>query len=280
MIKREDIRIRDPFILADEVKKTYYMYGTTAFTGARTFSVYVSRDLVEFEGPYIVFDGAETSFWGTEDFWAPEVHKYNGKYYLFGSFKAKNHVRATQILVSDSPLGPFAPLSNHPVTPANQECLDGTLWIENGVPYCVYCHEWVQTYNGEICAVKLSSDLKQVEGEPVVLFKASENPFVSAFAKYNGNDCYVTDGPFLFNENGKLNMIWSSFIDGKYAVLHSEADELLRKWTHLQPWLSEDGGHAMLFTDFNGVKRISFHTPNNAPLERAVFIEKAKVVLK
>ena len=280
MIKREDIRIRDPFVLVDECQKKYYMYGTSAVAGARTFSVYVSEDLNEFEGPYTVFDGVETSFWGTEDFWAPEVHVYNGKYYLFGSFKAENHVRATQILVSESPLGPFVPLSNCPVTPANQECLDGTLWIENGVPYCVYCHEWVEVYDGEICAVELSPDLKCTVGKPVVLFKASENPFVSAFAKYNENDCYVTDGPFLFNENGKLNMIWSSFIDGKYAVLHSAATALLDKWTHLRPWLSEDGGHAMLFTGFDGVERISFHSPNNAPLERAVFIEKSKVVLK
>ena len=119
-------------------------------------------------------------------------------------------------------------------------------------------------------------NLTRPVAEPKLLFHASEAPWI----RQTSRGAYVTDGPFLFNENGKLNMIWSSFIDGKYAVLHSEADELLGKWTHLQPWLSEDGGHAMLFTDFNGVKRISFHTPNNAPLERAVFIEKAKVVLK
>ena len=76
MIKREDIRIRDPFVLVDECQKKYYMYGTSAVAGARTFSVYVSEDLNEFEGPYTVFDGVETSFWGTEDFWAPEVHVY------------------------------------------------------------------------------------------------------------------------------------------------------------------------------------------------------------
>ena len=278
MLKREDIRIRDPFILVDEQSKTYYMYGTTSFFSSDTlvaednFLVYVSKDLENFEGPYVIFDGKKNNFWATQDFWAAEVHKYGGKYYLFGSFKADNRKRATQILVSDSPLGEFIPLSEKTATPPDQQCLDGTLWVENGTPYLIYCHEWVETYDGEMCAVELSKDLSNRVGEPFVLFKASENPFVTALSILDGKDCYVTDGPFLFEENGKLNMIWSSFINGKYAILHSQANSLLDKWTHLTPWNSENGGHAMVFTDLKGEKYVSFHQPNDASYERAVFI--------
>ena len=63
------------------------MYGTTdlvydSYASYPKFSVYVSKDLENFEGPFIVFDGKETGFWATHDYWAAEVWQYNGKYYL------------------------------------------------------------------------------------------------------------------------------------------------------------------------------------------------------
>ena len=130
MLKKEEIRIRDPFILTDKENHCYYMYGTTDLepdtlhTGC-SFSVYKTSDLEHFEEPKVIFDG--TNFWATQDYWAPEVHKYNGKYYLFASFKHPERCRGTQILVCDTPDGRFAPISDAPATPADWECLDGTL---------------------------------------------------------------------------------------------------------------------------------------------------------
>lgn len=215
-----------------------------------TFSAYKTRDLENFEGPYTVFDGGKTGFWADRDFWAPEVHKYEGRYYLLGSFKAEGKRRATQILVADDPLGPFSPLTESPITPAAWECLDGTLWVENGVPYLVFCHEWVQTENGEMCALRLTPDLKAPAGEPFVLFKAGDNPAVDGFEGCAGRQCRITDGPFLFREDGKLKMIWSSLSGGKYAVLEAEADALAGEWKHGGSRFAFDGGHAMLFEDF------------------------------
>ena len=50
MIKRQDIRIRDPYILTDFDEGCYYMYGTTALEpdtlhARNTFSVYKTEDL-------------------------------------------------------------------------------------------------------------------------------------------------------------------------------------------------------------------------------------------
>ena len=68
-------------------------------------------------------------------------------------------------------------------------------------------------------------------------------------------------------------MIWSSFVSGgKYAVLEAEADSLLGKWRQKGSRFDFDGGHAMLFHDFSGVRRISLHMPNTSPRERAVFL--------
>ena len=49
--------------------------------------------------------------------------------------------RGTQILRADKPDGPFLPLSTLQQTPLDEMALDGTLWVEDGVPYMVYCHE-------------------------------------------------------------------------------------------------------------------------------------------
>ena len=274
MIKKENLRIRDPFILVDG--ENYYMYGTTELESdsglENKFSVYVSKDLENFDGPYVVFDGKESDFWADRNYWAAEVWKYNGRFYLFGSFKSEEDCRATQILVSDSPFGPFVVLSNKARTPKEWECLDGTLWVENGIPYMVFCHEWLQCEDGEICAIELTPDLRETVGKAFVLFKASDNPYVESFKGPAGENCRITDGPFLYRENGKLNMIWSSVSNGKYAVLEASADSLRSEWKHYKSRFSFDGGHAMIFTDLDGKRYFSLHQPNQCPEERVVFI--------
>ena len=277
MLKREKIRIRDPFILTDKENGCYYMYGTTALgvgtlAAGNTFSVYKTYDLENFEEPKVIFDGSEIGFWADRDFWAPEVHKYNGKYYLFGSCKAKNRCRATQIFVCDTPDGRFVPVSDKPITPANWECLDGTLFVENGTPYVVFCHEWVQVKDGEIWAMPLTDDLTAPAGDPVMLFKASDDPDVSELGGV-GPGNYVTDGPFLYREGGKVKMIWSSFYKGRYLVLEAESDSVLGKWTHNGSRFDFDGGHAMIFETLEGNRMISLHAPNSANDERAFFYE-------
>ena len=277
MIKREDIRIRDPFIITDKENGCYYMYGTTALkegslAAGNTFSVYKTRDLENFEEPKVVFDGGKYGFWADRDFWAPEVHKFNGKYYLFGSCKTDGRCRATQIFVCDTPDGEFVPVSENPPTPADWECLDGTFYVEDGIPYMVFCHEWVQIADGTICAQRLSDDLTKPIGEPICLFKASDNKDVTMLqgSKYRG---YVTDGPYFYYENGKPIMIWSSYSNGRYLVLEAESDsgKLAGNWTHRGSKFTFDGGHAMIFESLDGKRMISLHSPNKAGLERAMF---------
>ena len=275
MLKREDIRIRDPFIYTDFENQCYYMYGTTDLVkdcvdARNTFSVYRSTDLENFEEPKVIFDGNKYGFWADRDFWAPEVHKYKGKYYLFGSCKADNRHRATHIFVCDTPDGDFVPLTEAPITPSDWECLDGTFYVENDIPYIVFSHEWTQVKDGEIWAMPLSQDLRQPTGNPFLLFRASDNPHVS---ELNGHpDAYVTDGPFLYCENGKLNMIWSSFYENRYLVLHAWSNSLTGEWHHQGSTFDFDGGHAMLFHKLNGERMISLHSPNVANMERAIFI--------
>ena len=158
-MKLNEIYIRDPFVLADPNSKMYYLYGTTPSYEGQGFYCFKSQDLVDWSGPIKVFT-PPSDFWGTKDFWAPEVHMYRGEYYMFATFKGDNTCRGTQILHATSPEGPFNVHSDI-ITPSDWECLDGTFYVnETGSPYMIFCHEWLQINDGTICALELSDILK------------------------------------------------------------------------------------------------------------------------
>ena len=281
-----EIQIRDPFVLPVHAESQYYLFGTTdknAWHGPATgFDCYRSMDLENWEGPIAAFR-PPAGFWSTTNYWAPEVHYYQGKYYLFATFKEVNQYRGTQILVADRPEGPYLPMTEKPVTPKDWECLDGTLYVdESGTPWMVFCHEWVQIHNGAICAMPLTRDLKAAAGRPVFLFNASEAAWVLR-PDWPGADgpmrfpTYVTDGPFLYKtQNGTLLMLWSSIGPEGYAMGYacSESNQITGPWVQEdQPLYAKDGGHGMLFKTFDGQLMVTFHTPNTTPNERAVFFK-------
>ncbi len=275
-----DIQIRDPYVLPLPEQGLYLMVGTTdrnCWQGqAEGFNAFLSRDLNAWEGPIPAFR-PPPGFWADRNFWAPEVHRYQGRFFLFASFKADNVCRGTQILVADQPQGPYRVHSDGPVTPRQWECLDGTLHVDAaGRPWMVFCHEWVQVGDGEICAMPLAPDLRAPAGDPVLLFRASEAPWPVRIGTPPGPQGIVTDGPFLFRaRNGHLLMLWSSAGRQGYAMglARSPSGAVTGPWTQdPEPVFARDGGHGMLFRTFDGKLMMTLHTPNRTPDERAVFI--------
>ncbi len=288
----DDINIRDPYIMPVEKEGVYYMYASSGVTenGKHYGGVvaYKSRDLKTWEGPVRVFTVPHDNYL-TGSVWAPEVHKYKGKYYLFATLNsdvrwkapkaghpAYNH-RATQIFWSKSPEGPFLPFEGKaPHTPLDKMCLDGTLWVENGTPYMIYCHEWVEALDGEMHLVELKKDLSAPVGNPQSLFCASAAEW-STGSKHKDYSTYVTDGCFLYrSKTGKLLMMWSSFKDGVYAVGLAESDtgKIIGPWRQQKEPIFINGGHSMLFTDFEGRLCLVLHSPNSpGGKERAKIFE-------
>ena len=271
-MKLDEIRIRDPFILlADD---TYYLYGTIDEQSTRCLYVHKSRDLVDFDEPTAIYTLAEDS-WAKKDLWAPEVHAYRGKYYLFLSMLGKDGFRGTEISVADTPEGPFTPLTGAPITPSGQSCIDGTLYIEDGLPYLVYSHDWPDCYReeegvyiGEIAALPLSEDLTAAIGEPFLLFTSKQAPLSDGHphrCKWNGKDIerYGSDGPFVTKlSDGRPFLLWSPIPDGNYVVLGAVADSIHGEWQHCDtPIFSDNGGHPMVFTDRDGTKKLAIHWP-------------------
>jgi len=280
--KLADIRMRDVCILPDQASKTYYMVGP-ARRGVRA---YTSKDLVTWQGPQIIFS-APQDIWGKipiVSIWAPELHSYKGKYYLFLTFDTRNKfpeqwrnwlprvTRGSQVLAADAPTGPFKPFANHSTLPVDMMTLDGTFWVEDGVPYMVFCHEWVQITNGSIEYIRLKDDLSETVGEPITLFHGAEAPWART-GKQNGNT--VTDGPYLYKgKTGKLYMVWSSSGAKGYTegISVSASGKLAGPWTHqAEPIFGDNGGHGMLFTTFDGRLMNVLHAPNGPAARPRIF---------
>ena len=274
-MKRTDINIRDPFVLVHE--GAYYLYGTrgaTCWGPADGFDVYVSRDLEDWDGPFVCFHN-DGSFWADRNYWAPEVYYYQGAFYMFASFKNPDVHRGTAVLRAESPLGPFVPHSDGCVTPKDWECLDGTLYISKaGKPYMVFCHEWVQAGDGEVNAIPLTDDLRAAAGEPRLLFHASDAQWCQVKHHSSGVSGCVTDGPFLWRTaDGTLLCLWASFSEGGYTegVAVSDNGEIDGKFTQVEPLFMDDGGHGMVFRALDGQLYLTLHSPNAHLEERPFF---------
>jgi GH43 family beta-xylosidase len=285
LLTTEEIRIRDPYIFADPETQQYYMYaqmdnrldGLGDDNKPKGVEVYVSSDLKQWKQPETVLLLSE-NFWARNMVWAPEMHQYNGKYYLFVTLTSsevhknmkkpegqKNwpafHKRGTQIFMADSPMGPFKAFDNKPHTPENWMALDGTLYVENNHPYMIFCHEWVEIVDGSMDYIQLSSNLSKPIGKPHKMFHASE-------ADWSTNkNSKVTDGCFMYKtKSDKLLMIWSSFGVKGYAIgiAESTSGKLIGSWIQQDELLFEkDGGHGMIFKTFEDKLFLAFHQPNS-----------------
>lgn len=277
----EDFRIRDPFILADEPSGTYYLYAQSKNRAKSDYNgveVYSSRDLQRWTAPTPALVLPKSM--KIVSVWAPEVFHYNNAYYLFVTLTFKEKIdkpapvadanwppllrRGTWCFRASSPTGPFEPVKNDSLTPPNQLALDGTLWVEDGVPYMVFCHEWVELIDGTIDAVRLRPDLSDVDGEPTTILAGSSAPGAPAEATVGK----VTDGPFLYKspKSGALYLIWSTILpkNGGYSVLvaRSASGKLAGPWSESTPLFLGDGGHGMIFRSFDGTLRLALHQPN------------------
>lgn len=83
-LKAAEIRIRDPFILADPARQTYFMCAQSANREGHRFigvEAYASKDLVNWLPAKPVLELPADA--GISMVWAPEVHAHEGRFYLF-----------------------------------------------------------------------------------------------------------------------------------------------------------------------------------------------------
>ena len=283
---RADFRIRDPFVLAED--GVYYLYESKPWDGGRGVFVRRSTDLERWTDKVQVMRVADDL--PVRKVWAPEVHKHKGSYYLFvtltlekGAYPIAPLVpgrekfiepRGTWVYRSKSPMGPFEPVKRGPVPPQDWMTLDGTLYVEDGQPYMVFCHEWCQTKDGRMCYAPLAPDFTSFTDAPTTLFKAT--------GAMEGAGI-VTDGPYLYRspKKGALYMIWSNTVkrsdkkDPDYVVFvrTSLSGKIAGPWSKDELLFGQNGGHGMIFKTFDGRLMLTLHQPNNTPNERMALFE-------
>jgi hypothetical protein len=275
-VSLDEISMSDPFIYPDEKSRTYYLTGT----GGR---LYKSKDLRMWTGPYRIID-LEGTWMDGHFVAAAEIHHIGDKYYLAGTWNDHGHLienvprrynvptNQTQLLVADSPEGPFEPLVpeyDFCLGPGDWDIIDGTLYQEDGTTYMVFVHEWTQLIDGTMAYMPLSKDLTHRTAEPTTIFRASEAPWSKEMnsigeatfgLKMPG---WVTDGPQLFRtQTGRLGMLWSSWGEHRYAqgVAYSTSGSIKGPWIQEKEALKGDNsGHGMLFRTFEGKRLLIIH---------------------
>ena len=257
-LKTAPVSARDPFVLHHD--GVYYVY-ISGWTVMRSLEDDLTSGFTQPEDCVAV----PADF--VENKWAPEVHEYRGRFYMITTYKSsKTGHRGCAVFAADHPAKTFNLISDGPVTPADWDAIDGTLYIdEEGQPWMVFVHEWTSTDDGigRMACAKLSDDLTHFISEPVELFRADDPSWT---------DHCVTDGCFLYRtKGGKLLMIWSNWDKSGYAVGIAESESGLVTG----PWIQKDellyskdytgeydGGHGMIFTDGKGQLWMAIHSPN------------------
>jgi len=278
------MHLHDPWIVADKATRTYYLFtrNEVAMTGDPRLGtmVYSSRDLKHWTKPKLAFV-LPGNVWAKAGSWAPEVHAWKGRWYLFTTFhdsasslapngKRATYRRGTVLAVADRVDGPYTLVRNgEPIVSKDKMTLDGSLYVDpKGKPWLVYAHEWWQTTIGTMEAVPLNDDLSAA-GPPRVLFRANDADWAVGQKQPDGDTVFVTDGPELYrSKTGKLLMLWSSYGKKGYveAQARSRSGGLDGPWEQLGTLVERDSGHGMLFHTFDGKLMMIVHRPFNYAL--------------
>ncbi len=254
----EDIHLRDPFIIREG--EWYYLTGTLShesISDGYGVPLFKSKDLKTWQGPVLIVE-QEKGFSNYTCFWAPEIHKVGKEFWLFVTLEPKGGKRGTYLFTSNEIEATYTLRAR--VTPDNMFSLDGTLWEEDGKKWIVYCYEWVEAVDGHVRAVELKEDLSGIKEETdILLFKASDNVFYPRKHPHK-----ITDGPFLYRENGALKMLWSTVSANGYILISAASEGgLFGEWAQDKLLYDKDGGHGMVFETFEGERKIVLHSPNS-----------------
>lgn len=227
------ISLGDPFVFRHG--DMYYLHATAGGDG---FDSWKSVDLVhwEFLGPS---RRKSADSWGGENFWAPEVFHYAGKFYMVYSAYERNAPRGGPyyrlcLAVSEHPEGPFVDLHT-PWCDTGEPCIDGHVFFDkDGTPYLYFARNYGRRHldqgylSAEIFCVRLAADLSHALTPPVLCTRADqewENPY--------SMDTRCNEGPFVLKHDGIYYMTYSAnnYTHPFYGIGYATALAPFGPWT-------------------------------------------------
>jgi beta-xylosidase len=212
----------DPFVVQDG--ETFYAYAT--HNGPLGFQFMSSADLVT----WTPLAPVGKPSWSSDQLWAPEVYKWNGKWHLFYSaLNPKSGKRDLAVSVGASPKGPFEDVSilipGRSENPGDSQdgAIDPCIFVEGGKPYLLYIRE---ASPRALKIVELSDDLSRTVGEARTLLFA-DRPIEQG----------ILDAPTLVKRDGVYWLFYSTGWfqswkrDASYQVWAASSKSLLGPYT-------------------------------------------------
>ena len=184
--------------------------------------IYSSDTLTEWKNEGLLIDRKKLApnVWYLDRFWAPEIHKINGKYYL--TFNARNETpqyktwHGTGVAVSNKLMGPYTILTpNAPFSYGN----DITLFQDSDGKVYAY-------WNGDHVIVGAQVDMAQMKpivdsnGQPTVAFRSTAGTW----------DSIGIEGPYVIKRGSTYYMFYSSWTRG-YEIGYATSNSPLGPWT-------------------------------------------------
>jgi beta-xylosidase len=258
----------DPYVLHENGK--YYMYGTGG--GAKNgFAAYSSTDLVNWKHEGQVYHASNVNGWSDSTaawdgaYWAPEVYKHQGKFYMFYSAQWKKNPNKELenfrigVAAADSPTGPFVDLINQPVFDPGYPIIDANVLFDSTGRIFLYysraCYKhpvesevatwarqkgWFDVIEESwVYGVELKPDFTGVKGEPVLLLRPpvsmddKQAEWESRSVTSREVNRRWTEGSFIFKNKSTYYMMYSAnYFGGKnYAVGYATSKSPLGPFT-------------------------------------------------
>ena len=121
---------------------------------------------------------------------------------------------------------------------------------------------------------RLSEDLTAIAEQPKKIVSGKYSGFAVQIGEEGKTTGYVAEGPYLYEKDGNISLLWSTYTKTGYSVFESVSKNGVRgDYVAKRKIFEKDGGHCMRFTDLQGKSHIVLHQPNASPLERAVLID-------
>ena len=283
-----DVVGADPFVYREG--DTYYLYATAAEDG---LLVWTSKDLVHWQKRGHAFK-RDAATWSQDRFWAPELLKHRGKYYLyFTAAHSRDWERDTPRIVlaeGDSPLGPFREVPGKaPWFATEKPTIDGHVFRDrDGQLYLYVVHlDEPPDKHFEIRVRKVGEDLT-VSAESAEVLRATQ-PW-ELIPHPAPNDALVAEAPFVVRRGETLFMTWSANPQGTrdYAVGVATASSPAGPWkkSELNPILRKTDklwapGHQCLIDSPDGRQWFMMYPvrePKDFEGERRLAIDRVQFV--
>ncbi len=277
----------DPFVLRHN--GAYYAYGTgdRSSPDGRVFEVLFSTDLVHWRSLGAALEPLGADF---EDYWAPEVAQFEGRFYLYYSAGIGDQHHRLRVAVSERPEGPFFD-SGAVLTPNEPFSIDASPFCDDdGQWYLYYARDFLDGERlGTAISVAKLETMTRLSDESLTVLRASHDWQLYARSRemYGHTlDWHTLEGPFVVKRAGRYYCFYSggAWTEPNYGVSYAVADHPLGPW--LEP--ESDGptvlqtvpgqvigpGHNSVIVGPNDQDYIVYHAWDSARTARRMCIDR------